>query len=271
MTDHVQPGPLSGENHGFYEAVCIDTYKVYDTCRVKDCLEDLRVYLTAPGKLILDSSVSVRATRAEIIHVYTDVKPVPFNRGFYSIDAQFYFKLTFEAYNGTSRPQILEGLAAYTKKTILYGSEGAAIVFTSNDGEGVRGGHLRERGNLPIAVIEAVEPIVLGLKVADSASCEGAGELEAIGVPDYVAGFFDDPIMFAGDGKRILMSLGLFSIMRLERKVQILVPTYELAIPENGNSVTGEGDPCELFSKMQFPLNEFYPPVFGDDQTESQK
>ena len=29
------------------EAVCIHTRKIYDSCRDKDCVEDLRVYPTA--------------------------------------------------------------------------------------------------------------------------------------------------------------------------------------------------------------------------------
>ena len=46
------PGPLgtSGGNTAsggaFREAVCVHTSKVYDSCRSKECLRDIRVYLT---------------------------------------------------------------------------------------------------------------------------------------------------------------------------------------------------------------------------------
>ena len=33
---------------GFREAVCLNAGRVYDSCSSKDCLEDLRVYMTAP-------------------------------------------------------------------------------------------------------------------------------------------------------------------------------------------------------------------------------
>ena len=44
------PGPIGGNNGnnagGFREAVCVHTKKVYDSCRSKECLRDIRVYLT---------------------------------------------------------------------------------------------------------------------------------------------------------------------------------------------------------------------------------
>ena len=39
------PGPLQ-EDACIREAVCVHTRKIYDSCRDKDCLEDLRLYLT---------------------------------------------------------------------------------------------------------------------------------------------------------------------------------------------------------------------------------
>ena len=43
MPDKVMPGPV--EDFGcIREAVCIHTKKVFDSCRDKDCIEDLRFY-----------------------------------------------------------------------------------------------------------------------------------------------------------------------------------------------------------------------------------
>ena len=47
------------------EAVCIHTSKVMDACRDKDCIEDLRVYLTRDSQAILDGATTVRARSAE--------------------------------------------------------------------------------------------------------------------------------------------------------------------------------------------------------------
>ena len=43
MADKVVPGPVEG-SAAVREAVCIHTRKIFDSCRDKDCVEDLRVY-----------------------------------------------------------------------------------------------------------------------------------------------------------------------------------------------------------------------------------
>lgn len=57
----------------FKESVCIHTDKVYDSCRDKDCLENIRVYLTANGQSIVDRAINVKCIKAEIIWVFSDV------------------------------------------------------------------------------------------------------------------------------------------------------------------------------------------------------
>lgn len=57
----------------FREAVCIHTDKIMDSCRNKDCIEDVRVYLTQAGQEVVDRAISIKATNAEIIWVFTDV------------------------------------------------------------------------------------------------------------------------------------------------------------------------------------------------------
>lgn len=42
------------------EMVCIDTYRVLDSCRDKDCFEDVRVYLTCYGQEIIERTCAVR-------------------------------------------------------------------------------------------------------------------------------------------------------------------------------------------------------------------
>ena len=46
MADRVMPGPVD-DAACIREAVCIHTRKIFDSCRDKDCIEDLRVYPTA--------------------------------------------------------------------------------------------------------------------------------------------------------------------------------------------------------------------------------
>ena len=149
------------------EAVCIHTKKIYDSCRDKDCIRDLRVYPTRSSQAVIDRALSVRGGRAELLQAYIDVEPASYNRGFFSVDIRYYYRITAEAFVGGSRPAEISGLAVFDKRVLLFGSEGNAKIFTSRyrpeepDCQGLG------RSNLPEAVVEAVDPIVLSLKLID--------------------------------------------------------------------------------------------------------
>ena len=49
------------------ETVCIDTYRVLDSCRDKDCYEDVRVYLTSFGQELINHTQNVRTKSAQIL------------------------------------------------------------------------------------------------------------------------------------------------------------------------------------------------------------
>ena len=140
-----------GCGHDCSDAVCIHTDKVIDSCRDKDCLEDMRVYFTACGQEIIDSAINVKCTKAEIIWVFSDTEPVPFNRGFYSVDLKYFFKITVAAFTGSGRPTEVEGLASFDKKVILFGSEGNAKIFASKYKEDAFDAQLWKKTNLPKA------------------------------------------------------------------------------------------------------------------------
>ena len=55
------------------ETMSIHTRKITDSCRDKDCIEDLRVYLTTGSQTILDSAANTRVRCAELITTYIDV------------------------------------------------------------------------------------------------------------------------------------------------------------------------------------------------------
>ena len=56
------------------QSMSIHTRKITDSCRDKDCIEDLRVYLSTGSQSILDSAANVRVRCAELIHTYIDVE-----------------------------------------------------------------------------------------------------------------------------------------------------------------------------------------------------
>lgn len=80
MSEKIAPGPVGG-NSCFREAVCIHTSKVYDSCKSKECIRDLRVYLTAESQAFINQHcVTVRPRSAELLCVNIDVEKVPYKR-----------------------------------------------------------------------------------------------------------------------------------------------------------------------------------------------
>ena len=259
MPENGMPGPVC-DLSSVREAVCIHTHKIFDSCRDKDCVEDLRFYPTASAQEVLSACQMVRGGTAELLYVYTDVEPVTFNRGFYSIDMRFFYRVTLQVGTGTPRCTEAEGLCVFDKRVILFGSEGSAKIFSSDtvlddlDIPGCR------RSNLPTAVVEAVDPIVLDARILD---CCGKRDCDCdlCEIPTFVGDCFGGELSSGDDSRRIYVTLGQFSIVRLERDTQLLVPVYDYCMPEKECTCGGcEDDPCEIFRHVKFPVNEFFPP-----------
>jgi hypothetical protein len=266
MTDRVKAGPLHGTCPGFKEAVCIDTSKVYDSCSDKDCLENLKVYLTTCGQDLVDRAINVKCRKSEIIWVYSDLEPVPFNEGFFTIDIKYFFKITLDVFLGVATPQRVEGLATFDKKVILFGSEGKARKFSSKyKFDGVDRQSI-VKNNLPKAIVEVVEPICLSARLVDAEHhhhhCNELMDISS--VPNEISDFFDEPLVTDGERKVVLVSLGIFSIIKIERDVQLLIPAFDFCIPDKQCIGSTEQDPCELFERINFPLDEFFPPQAAD-------
>lgn len=234
------------------EAVCIHTSKIFDSCKDKDCIEDLRVYPTCASMAIIESACSIRPRGAKLLHADIKVEEINFNRGCYTVDVTYFYKVTGEAFPGQ---KTVTGLAIFEKRVILYGSEGSAKQFTSRQSGGIDCGC---SASMPVAVVEAVDPLPLSMKIVDAA-CAVDMDCEVKCVPDFIARCFDDEIVTAGSCKRLYVTLGQFSIIRLERDTQLLIPVYDYCIP-NKECAGGEDDPCTIFGSIPFPVDDFFPP-----------
>jgi len=259
MPDKVSPGPLCG-NHPPKEAVCIHTRKVYDSCRDKECLQDLRVYLTRTSQAILDTAISVKARTAELLWSFIDVEPIPFNKGFYTVDVRYFYKVTADAFTGVGRPRPICGLATYDKRTVLFGSEGSVRIFSSQYVPQESDFQNFEKTNLPIAVVEVVDPVALGVKVMEGDDCT---DYALNDIPENICKCFEDDIVLTDDGKKLFATLGQFSIIKLERDIQLLMPAYDICMPDKECAGNAD-DPCDLFQKFKFPVDEFFPPKLTD-------
>ncbi len=232
---------------GFKEAVTIEAQRIFDSCSDRDCLEDLEVsFEDYESNLAVNEALYAKARCAEVTSVYFSVEPIPFNKGFYSVDITYTFNIEVElAQSATSPTTTVNGTATFTKKVILYGSDGGTKYFTSEEN-----GAVSQNGccynNPPKATLAVADPIVLGIRLCS--------------VPGSVC--CTDPsceqTAVSPSRKIVYVTLGIFSIVSLVRTVPVMVPAYDYSVPDKECVSTSES-PCELFEKINFPSSEFFP------------
>ena len=259
MSENCQDMERRGPD-GLQSALSIHTRKITDSCRDKDCIEDLRVYLTQSSQNLLDQASSVRVRCADLLYAYIDVEPIAFDRHHYCVDVTFYYRILSDATVGSCRPTTLIGLATFSKKAVLCGEDSKAHIFTSDthlcrsDGSTVRS------ANRPTAVVEVLDPMVLAGKVQEV--CDSGTQELAAQIPQSVQQMFDEPLVTAQQQRRLFVTLGQFSIIRLERDAQLVVEVLDYAIPTKEcceSPGCSAEDPCEMFSRIPFPTKQFTP------------
>ena len=286
----VLPGLICGDElcH-IREAVCVTAEKVYDACKEKDCVEDARVFFKNPEKAdrLLRKAINVKVRKAEIIDVFADVEEVPFKRGFYTVDIKFFIAVTLDFFVPTPGVGIkivtVPGLVTFDKKVILFGSEGNVKIFKSHYAQNAIDNPLRTQvaqDNLPVSLVEVAEPIALNAKIADlcecDCCCDCCCDCGFSQIPDCVLANFENScsccefgldeidlgcIKSGADADRVcLVSLGIFSIVKLIRNVQLLIPAFDFCVPNKDCVAATEDNPCELFDSIEFPEDEFFPP-----------
>ena len=241
------------------ETVCIDTYRVLDSCRDRDCYEDVRVFLTAFGQEIIEQTCTVRTKSASVIWTNVGVDAVPFNRGFYQVSVRIYILLTFEACLGNGRSQEFDGIAVLEKKVILFGSEGNVSIFRSTQSESFCDVQCNKETNLPVGVVEVVAPIALSTKILEPNCCCGYSCCACNDIPAGISSLCSGDLVEAENGRRLFVSLGVFSVIRIERPAQFLISASDYSVPDKECVAAEEDDPCSLFRTLAFPVNEFSP------------
>ncbi|MDP4092208.1 MAG: hypothetical protein Q8920_02510 [Bacillota bacterium] len=261
------------------EAVCIQTEKIFDSCKEKDCIENARVHLknTKGNRYIVSKAINVKCRKAEVIDVYADIEPVPFKRGFYTVDIKFFIKVKLDFFlpggkdPGCTTIVTRTGVVLFDKKVILFGSEGNVRIFKFHFDESHHGKSNIQQDNLPTAKIEVAEPICLGAKIEDILDKffdEGGVE----NMPRNIVEAIDeeDDSRYCGEcdedcsRKRVVATIGLFSIIKLVRLVQLIIPAFDYCVPNKKCIASTDEDPCELFETIDFPVDEFYPPQMMD-------
>lgn len=218
------------------------------------------MFLTRCGQELVDNAINVKGRNAKVIYVYLDVEEIPFNDGFFTVDLKFFYRVTLDVFPCNSKPREVEGLVTFDKRIILFGSEGNTKIFSSRFADDALDPQLVRSSNLPVAVVECVDPIVLDVKLVDVCNCKKYNNYELCELPLSVARQFDDEIVTSGDQKRVFISLGQFSVVSLERDSQLLIPSYEFCLPEKECTSNADDGACDLFRRIRFPVDEFCPP-----------
>ena len=264
MTENRNNSPLCNtEGRG---TVCIDTHRVLDSCRDRDCYENVRVYLNAFGDETLRAATNVRARSASVLWAYVGVDEVPFNCGFYQINVKYYITVEFEACLGIGRTQSFYGIAVLDKNVVLYGGEGGSTTFTSDGTDDFcRIPDLNNRGTTrPTATVETVEPIILCTKIINDCCCHP--KYECHDLPDAIIDYLGGAVNFDNNGPRLYVSLGIFSIIRIVREAQFLIDAQEYTIPDKEcNPLSCNEDPCAAFNNLPFPTSRFKGTHIKDD------
>lgn len=258
MADNRFPCGPSDRASSRRDMVAIETNRILDSCRDRDCFEDVKVLLTDFGNDVLEHTNNIRAKNACITWTYIGIDPVKFNRGFYSVTIKFYVKITFEACLCGGRSQEFEGIAVLEKHVILYGSESNVNVFKSNPDSSDYCSVPEPccvSKKAPTAIVEVVDPIVLNTKIReaeDCCSCCCCCNDIPESVYSRINGTLND-----GNGKYLTVSLGIFSVVRIVRPAQYLINATEYCVPDKECVPAEDDDPCALFRSMAFPTSEF--------------
>ena len=243
------------EENASVSAVPIKADRVFDSCSDKDCITNLQVMLENGGDLP-EQYTSVKTRCVSIDNVCMSVEPIPFNRGYYSVDVTYSFGVELLAYDrACENPTVLRGTASASKTVILYGSESSTKTFFSN---GARIGDTNtccETVNLPTASCQCVEPIALETRIA---------MMPPVPVIPPQGGQLPAP------RRAVVLTLGVFSVVELTRPVTLTAAAYPYNVPVK--TCSGDTDsPCEVFNRLSFPTEEFIPSPDIPVQTRTQK
>ena len=260
MSDNNQAGTAC-DLRGIREAVCVHTDKISDSCLAKDCIEDLQVYLTVLSQQALDCAVSAKARYVELLHVGVHVETVPYSTGYYTVDLTFYYRVIADASAAGGRPTTVTGLAIFSKRLVMFGGETSARSFSSRSGVSCLCKQAIQAGNVPEAIVEVVDPMILGSRVQEVCNCNCCPPSPPV-IPEAILGCFEEQLVLDGESKRLLVTIGQFSIARLERSTQLLIPTFDYCIPSKTCKNVGSSNtesPCEVFGQIEFPMDAFFP------------
>lgn len=236
---------------------CIVAFKVYDSARSQDCLtgNDMGPARAAECKTIGDeryndgdvivppsNAAAVTIDRLKIKKIIiVDKEPNAFKNGYWDVDLKFVFeyRLTFREADG----RVLGSIRAnciYNKRTTLFGSIGSDLVIATDLFAKPEGSVTLDAD--PFIIVEA-KAVALD------------AEIRYAFRNDRVCGPGED---LSPEPSSVNVTIGLFSIIKLIRIVDLTVESRGFCIPEE--SAVSPTNPCDFFDSLDFPMDVFAPP-----------
>ena len=252
MIDKVSPRPFCGKPSD--PLCCISVNKIFDSAKDKDCLEDIKVHFCECFQEIIDRSTAIRCKDVEVINTHISLEPIPFNKGFFQVIIRFFFCVTLECCLCMGKSEFVKGLAVFDKKIILFGSENNVSVCPP-----VKDLKCKTEPTLPTVTVEVADPVCLDVKVKERCHPFGNCCISADAIPDDIREYFDGNFTDDIGSKKVFVTIGMFTIIRMERLVQLVLPACNFCLPEKESTPHGCTDPCSVFGKMPFPFGEFFP------------
>lgn len=248
------------------DPVCVDLPRIYDSCGAKDCLRGLPVFFTEADQETVNTATSVRAAKASVLSATLSVDSVAFNRGCYSVDIVFYFAIFAEVFSGgAAAPTTITGLATYNKRVALYGSDGNTRSFSSDDLPApIDPSEFNFCSGCPSTLPRATVSVSCPMVLADTLSPVTTPVIVPF-VPENITDFFGGELV-APAAQMVNVTLGVFSITQLSRNVQLMIPSYDFCMPSK-ECADRTDDPCEVFGRIDFPTDSFFPPACSDSDS----
>ena len=147
-----------------------------------------------------------------------------------------------------------------TLRTVTNGDLRKIISLITVDREGEIKIFLMDK-NVPTAIVEVVDPIILNAKVREADDCCCCCCCCCGDVPQYISNRMNGNLCDS-DGRFLTVSLGVFSIVRILRPAQYLIHATEYCVPDKICVSAEDDNHCAVFRSMAFPTSEFCPPDF---------
>jgi hypothetical protein len=220
--------------------------RIIDSTYCRECADNLQLLFTAADQAIVDSSISVKGAACRISDVLFNVAPFSATPGCCRVEATYLFDVTLECCPaGGGTPLTVTGYCNFASQVLLRGGDSGVSTFTS---AGLRS------TSLPDATCQATEPVLVSACLAPACESQGTG----YGTPLCNA---DAGLVRPTLGQNtVFCSVGVFSILSLERTEPLQVPSYGYAAPLRSSRQTDpDEEPCAVFNRLSFPIGRFFP------------